>query len=70
MVAARNPGIVYLSVSGVSPKGPYANKSVYDPTIQALSGLTYIQAEPISQRPKMAQTFVGDKTMAIFAARQ
>jgi crotonobetainyl-CoA:carnitine CoA-transferase CaiB-like acyl-CoA transferase len=70
MAAARNPRIVFLSVSGVGPKGPYANKRAYDPTTQALSGLTYIQAEPISRHPKMAQTLIADKTMAIFAARQ
>jgi len=70
IVAARNLRIVFLSVSGVGPKGPCANKRIYDPTTQALSGLTYIQTEPISQRPKMAQTLVADKTMAIFAARQ
>ena len=68
-VAARNPGIVYLSISGVGPKGPYANKRVYDPTIQALSGLTDIQADPITGRPKMVRTLVADKTTAIFAAQ-
>lgn len=68
-VAARNPGIVYLSISGVGSKGPYAQKRVYDPTIQALSGLTDIQADPITGRPKMVRTLVADKTTAIFAAQ-
>ena len=68
-VAARNPGVVYLSISGVGATGPYANKRVYDPIVQALSGLTDIQADPTTGRPKMVRTIVADKTTAIFAAQ-
>ena len=68
-VAARNPGVVFLSISGVGPKGPYAKKRVYDPTIQALTGFTDIQADPITRRPKMVRTLVADKTTAIYAAQ-
>ena len=68
-VAARNPGIIFLSISGVGPSGPYAKKRVYDPTIQSLSGLTDIQADPKTRRPKMVRTLVADKTTAIFAAQ-
>jgi crotonobetainyl-CoA:carnitine CoA-transferase CaiB-like acyl-CoA transferase len=66
---ARNPGLVYLSISGVGPSGPYAAKRVYDPVIQALSGLTDIQANPQTGRPKMVRTLVADKTTAIYAAQ-
>ena len=68
-VAARNPGIVFLSISGVGPVGPYAKKRVYDPTIQSLTGFTDIQADPITRRPKMVRTLVADKTTAIYAAQ-
>ncbi|MEQ9125904.1 MAG: CoA transferase, partial [Alphaproteobacteria bacterium] len=50
-VAARNPGVVYLSISGVGPTGPYAEKRVYDPVVQALSGVADIQADPVTGRP-------------------
>ena len=66
---ARNPGLVYLSISGVGPSGPYAGKRVYDPVIQALSGLTDIQADAQTGRPKMVRTLVADKTTAIYAAQ-
>ncbi len=68
-VAARNPGIVYLSISGVGPTGPYANKRVYDPVVQALAGVADIQADPISGRPRMVRTIIADKTTAIYAAQ-
>lgn len=68
-VAARNPGVVYLSISGVGPNGPYAEKRVYDPVVQALSGVADIQADPVTGRPKMVRTIIADKTTAIFAAQ-
>ena len=66
---ARNPGLVYMSISGVGETGPYADKRVYDPLIQSLSGLADIQADPESGRPKMVRTLIADKTTAIFAAQ-
>ncbi len=67
--AARHPGLVYLSISGVGPTGPYAGKRVYDPIIQALSGFADIQADPATGRPRMIRTIVADKTTAIYAAQ-
>ena len=68
-VQKRNPGVVYLSISGVGATGPYAKKRVSDPIVQALSGLTDIQADPVTERPKMVRTIVADKTTAIYAAQ-
>ena len=33
-----NPGLIYVSISGVGDTGPYVRKRVYDPVIQSLSG--------------------------------
>ena len=41
---SANAGIVYLSISGWGETGPLAHKPVYDPIIQALSGLATVQA--------------------------
>ena len=68
-VLAHKPNLVYLSISGVGPEGPYAKKPVYDPIIQALSGFTNIQADPISSRPKMIRPLIADKTTAIYASQ-
>ena len=39
VVRSLNPNIIYVSMSGFGEKGPYAHKRVYDPVIQAESGL-------------------------------
>jgi crotonobetainyl-CoA:carnitine CoA-transferase CaiB-like acyl-CoA transferase len=36
------PTIVYVSISGFGERGPYASKPVFDPLVQALSGLTTV----------------------------
>jgi crotonobetainyl-CoA:carnitine CoA-transferase CaiB-like acyl-CoA transferase len=65
----ENPGLIYVSISGVGETGPYVKKRVYDPVIQSLSGLTDIQSDPETGRPKMIRTIVADKTTAVYAAQ-
>lgn len=68
-VRALNEDIIYVSISGFGETGPYAHKRVYDPVIQALSGLADIQSERESNRPKMVRTIIPDKTTALTAAQ-
>lgn len=68
-VLDRNPRLVYASISGVGEMGPYASKRVYDPLIQALSGLADIQSDPVTGRPRMTRTIVADKSTAVYAAQ-
>jgi hypothetical protein len=42
-LAAANPRLVYVAVSGFGPDGPYAEQPAYDMVIQALSGLAHSQ---------------------------
>ena len=64
-----NPDIIYVSISGFGETGPYAHKRVYDPVIQALSGLAAIQKDAETGRPRMVRTIVPDKTTAVTAAQ-
>jgi crotonobetainyl-CoA:carnitine CoA-transferase CaiB-like acyl-CoA transferase len=64
-----NPGLIYVSISGVGETGPYVKKRVYDPVIQSLSGLADVQADLETERPKMIRTIVADKTTAVYAAQ-
>jgi crotonobetainyl-CoA:carnitine CoA-transferase CaiB-like acyl-CoA transferase len=66
---ALNPGLVYVSISGVGETGPYLKKRVYDPVIQSLSGFADIQADQETGRPRMIRTIVADKTTAVHAAQ-
>jgi crotonobetainyl-CoA:carnitine CoA-transferase CaiB-like acyl-CoA transferase len=63
------PDIIYCSISGFGERGPYAHKRVYDPVIQALSGLAHIQRDRETGRPKMIRTAIPDKTTAITASQ-
>jgi crotonobetainyl-CoA:carnitine CoA-transferase CaiB-like acyl-CoA transferase len=68
-VRAVAPNIVYVSISGFGETGPYAQKPVYDPLIQAVSGLATIQAGSDSERPRLVRTIVPDKLTAYNAAQ-
>jgi len=69
LVRQRNPGIIYVSISGFGEHGPYAHKRVYDPVIQALSGATDIQADRVTGRPTMFRIILADKVSALTAAQ-
>jgi len=68
-IRAASPKIVYVSVSGFGEIGPYAGKPVYDPVIQAYSGLATVQAGSDEARPRMLRTILPDKLTAITAAQ-
>lgn len=66
---AERPDLVYVSISGFGESGPYAHKRVYDPLIQALSGLADVQRDRATNRPRMVRTIVPDKLTAVTAAQ-
>ena len=68
-IRAVAPGIVYVSINGFGEKGPYAKKPVYDPIVQAFSGLTTVQAGADEQRPRLIRTVLPDKLTAVTAAQ-
>jgi len=68
-IKAVAPNIIYVSISGFGERGPWAGRPVYDPIIQALSGLTTIQAGSDSERPRLVRTIVPDKLTAVVASQ-
>ena len=64
-----NASVIYVSISGFGETGPYAHQRVYDPVIQALSGLADIQMDAASGRPQMIRTIIPDKTTSVTAAQ-
>ncbi len=68
-IRAVAPSIVYVSISGFGPRGPYAEKPTYDPLVQALSGLTTIQGGADEQRPRLVRTILPDKLTGVTASQ-
>ena len=61
-----NPEIIYCSISGYGQSGPYKEKKVYDPLIQATAGTAAAQS---SSNPEFFKTIVFDKVTALTAAQ-
>lgn len=68
-VRAVAPDIIYVSICGFGDTGPYAAKPVYDPLIQALSGLATVQAGSDTERPRLVRTILPDKLTGTVAAQ-
>jgi len=68
-VRAVNSRIVYVSINGFGETGPYSHKRVYDPIIQAASGLASVQGGGDDQRPRLIRTILPDKLTAVTAAQ-
>lgn len=68
-VRAAKPDIVYASIAGFGFDGDWAGKPVYDPLIQALSGLASVQGGSDFARPRLVRTILPDKVTALQAAQ-
>ena len=68
-VSARNPGIVYASLTGFGPDGPYAHRRVYDSVIQAQSGLVGNQTGINDESPRFLRQAAADKITSYTAAQ-
>ncbi len=62
-LAATNPKLVYLAISGFGPDGPYAQQPAYDTVIQGLTGHMPIQGA--GQPPALIRSLVADKASAL-----
>jgi crotonobetainyl-CoA:carnitine CoA-transferase CaiB-like acyl-CoA transferase len=68
-LAAINPDLIYVSVSGYGPDGPYSHRRVYDNVIQAASGIASVQTDPATGVPSLYRTLVCDKVTSYTAAQ-
>ncbi len=66
---AVRPDLIYVSMSGWGESGPLAHKPVYDPIIQALSGLASVQGGSDQERPRLIRTILPDKLTGVTAAQ-
>jgi crotonobetainyl-CoA:carnitine CoA-transferase CaiB-like acyl-CoA transferase len=68
-IRAARPDIVYVSISGFGERGDYASKPVYDPLVQAISGLATVQAGSDAATPRLVRTILPDKLTGMVAAQ-
>jgi crotonobetainyl-CoA:carnitine CoA-transferase CaiB-like acyl-CoA transferase len=66
---ARNPELIYVSISGYGDSGPYRDRRVYDPIIQGLTGHVAVQTNPDVPIPDLVRNVVADKAAAWTAAQ-
>ncbi len=65
-LSAENPRLVYVSINGFGPDGPYASHPAYDLVIQGLVGVMPIQGG--DGPPVLMKSLVADKCAALTAA--
>ena len=61
-----NPGLIYASISGYGQSGPYENRKVFDPLIQATVGISHDQGQGT---PLNVRTIIFDKLTALTTAQ-
>ncbi len=66
---AVRPELVYVSISGFGESGPYADRRVYDPVIQALTGSITVQRHPQTGERDLVRHVICDKASAWTAAQ-
>jgi crotonobetainyl-CoA:carnitine CoA-transferase CaiB-like acyl-CoA transferase len=66
---AVTPDLIHVSVTGYGPTGPYSDRRVYDPIIQALTGFAATQVNPEVPIPDLVRNIVCDKATALTAAQ-
>ncbi|MEL7138116.1 MAG: CoA transferase [Pseudomonadota bacterium] len=65
---ARNPGLVYVEISGFGRTGPYAERAGFDLIAQGMGGLMSITGEGPGRPPVKVGAPVSDITAGILAA--
>ena len=65
-LVGENPGLIYASISGYGQSGPYQNRKVFDPLIQATVGISHDQGQGT---PQNVRTIMFDKVTALTTAQ-
>ncbi|NOV26830.1 CoA transferase [Cupriavidus necator] len=67
-LAAHNPALVYVSISGYGHAGPLANRPAVDTTMQAYSGLMHLNRDAAGQ-PRRIAFFLIDLATGLYASQ-
>ncbi|MFM0265110.1 CaiB/BaiF CoA transferase family protein [Paraburkholderia sediminicola] len=61
-----NPSLIYASISGFGPSGPYVSKPAYDHVLQGMTGVMYAQGRGLEPQP--IRNLLVDKSTATVTA--
>ena len=64
-----NKKLIYASISGYGQDGPYRNRKVYDPLIQATTGVSETQGAAAKGEPRNMASIIFDKVTALTMAQ-
>lgn len=64
----RFPTLIYCACYGYSEQGPYAGRAAIDDTIQAASGMAWLQGGAGAGAPRYVNSVVADKVVALYVA--
>lgn len=65
-IAADYPDLIYCSITGFGPDGPYRTRPAYDTVAVALSGITHLNVDP--DKPGVAGPTLSDNVTGMTAA--
>ena len=68
-LVAINPNLIYISISGFGPTGPYSGRPVLDPVIQGVCGVISRQLNPQIPFPDLIRNLFADKSTALTVAQ-
>jgi crotonobetainyl-CoA:carnitine CoA-transferase CaiB-like acyl-CoA transferase len=63
------PDLIYVSISGFGESGPYADRRVYDPVVQGLTGHVAVQENPEVPIRDLVRNAISDKSTSYTAAQ-
>ena len=69
-IAAQNPSVIYVELSGYGLDGPYADHPAFDDIIQAQSGLSALLGVATGTEPAYLPALIADRLTGISAAQQ
>ena len=67
-LTARFPRLIHCTCYGYSERGPYAGRAAVDDTIQAASGVAWLQGDAGASAPQYVKTVMADKVVALYVA--
>lgn len=68
VLTARFPRLIHCTCYGYSERGPYAGRAAVDDTIQAASGVAWLQGDAGNADPQYVKTVMADKVVALYVA--